>query len=163
MTRSNAPKPAVSTSRPTAMAGLLSHVAMSVGRSQFTRTFVADLELYETLFGWQVDRNLSIDNERLLISLPGHGQYLNVRAADSAMLTTSYEHIGIYVESAEAVRDAFERVRAHRQKDDRVELDERGVQVLYGGVLTTFRFRYLLPLAVEVQHLAADRAAAADG
>lgn len=137
--------------------GLMSHVAMSVPRSIFTDAYCADLGFYEDLFGWKIDGSLSIDNERLFISLPGHGQYINVRAADQPMTTTSYEHLGIYVESADEVQTLFGKVQAHKETDDRVEIDDRGVQVLYGGLLTTFRFKYLLPLAIEVQHLGEDR------
>lgn len=138
--------------------GLMSHVAMSIDRSMFTEAYVSDLQFFNVLFGWQIDKNLSISNERILISLPGHGQYLNVRALDEPMVTTPYEHLGIYVESADEVRALFDKVQAHRQQDSRVEIDERGVQVLYGGVLTTFRFKYLLPLAIEVQHIQDARA-----
>ena len=133
--------------------GLMSHVAMSVDRSTLTETYIADLAFYGELFGWKIDDNLSIENERLLISLPGHGQYINIRALDQPMATTSYEHLGIYVESPEIVREVFGKIEEHKSSDDRIELDERGVQVLYGGVLTTFRFKYLLPLSIEVQHI----------
>jgi hypothetical protein len=133
--------------------GLMSHVAMSVDRSTFTQSYLSDLAFYCDLLGWKIDENLSIPGERLLITLPGNGQYLNVRASDEPMVTTDYEHFGVYVESADAVHEAFRRVQAHQAVDDRVEIDERGVQLLYGGTLTTFRFKYLLPLSIEVQYI----------
>lgn len=88
------------------------------------------------MIGWRIDETLSIENERLLIALPTQGQYLNVRALDDAMVPTSYG-----------------KVQAEMPSDSRVQLDARGVQSLYGGRLTTFRLRFLLPLAIEVQHI----------
>lgn len=133
--------------------GLLSHVAMSVDRSTFTDSYIADLGFYEELLGWKVDPNLSIANERLLMSLPGHGQYINVRASDEPMTTTDYEHLGVYVETPEDVHTLFEKVQLRKSQDGRVDIDDRGVQVLYGGALTTFRFKYLLPLSIEIQYI----------
>jgi hypothetical protein len=135
---------------------MLSHIAMSVERSTFTDDYISDLEFYCDLLGWKVNENLSIKNERLLMSLPDHGQYLNVRALDEPMVSSSYEHMGIYVATSEEVHSLHSKVQLHGEKDNRVQLDERGVQNLYGGVLTTFRFKYLLPLAIEIQHLATD-------
>ena len=134
-------------------AGVLSHVAMSVHRSQFTAEYISDLGFYCDLLGWKIDENLSIANERLLIALPAHGQYLNVRALDKPMVASSYEHMGIYVATREEVTSLYNRVQLHGEQDARVELDERGVQTLYGGSVTQFRFKYLLPLAIEIQHI----------
>jgi len=133
--------------------GVLSHVAMSVHRSTFTEEYISDLGFYCDLLGWKIDENLSIENERLLFSLPAHGQYLNVRALDKPMVASSYEHIGIYVASPEEVSSLYNSVLTHGKNDSRVELDERGVQTLYGGSVTQFRFKYLLPLAIEIQHI----------
>ena len=138
------------------IAGMLSHVAMSVARSTFTDDYISDLEFYCELLGWRFDEKLSIKNERLLISLPGHGQYLNVRSMDQPMATSTYEHMGVYVATPEEVHSLHSKVRAHGEKDPRVKIDDRGVQILYGGVLTTFRFKYLLPLAIEIQHIGSD-------
>lgn len=134
-------------------ASLISHVAMSVHRSMFTKEYIADIGFYCDLLGWKIDEKLSIENERLLISLPAHGQYLNVRALDTPMVSSSYEHMGIYVASSEEVTTIYNRVLLQSQNDTRVELDERGVQTLYGGSVTQFRFKYLLPLAIEIQHI----------
>ena len=135
--------------------GLMSHIAMTIDQREFTNDYISNLEsFYKGLLGWTVNKQLSIDGERLLLNLPGHGQYLNVRAAEHPMSTTSYEHIGVYVENADTVRSLFAKVQSLQQSDNRIELDDRGVQVLYGGALTTFRFHYLLPLSVELQHIA---------
>jgi hypothetical protein len=75
----------------------------------------------------------------------GRYTYLNVRERPDAMVCFGYEHFGIVVESSEEVARLWQSLDA----------DPRDVNLepLSGGAggLTTFRFRYLLPLAVEVQ------------
>lgn len=134
---------------------LLSHVAMTVPRSIFTPDYVEQLAtFYESILGWQVSSTLSIDDERFVIFIPGNGQYLNVRASDQPMATSGYEHLGIYVKTEKEVRNLFERVKAESASREEVELDEE-MKVAYDGKLTVFRFRYLMPLAIEIQHIQA--------
>ena len=126
---------------------------MTIARSDFTPDYLDRLEsFYDAVFGWKVNRKLSIDGERTLLDIPGNRQYLNIRAADHPMDVTGYEHMGVYLDSVEAVKRAY--VDVKREADPaELELDERGIQVLYDGRLTTFRFRYLIPLAIEIQHI----------
>ncbi len=131
---------------------LLSHVAMTIPRADFTDSYLEELgQFYETVLGWTVNQKLSIQGERTLLDIPGHGQYLNVRASDEPMGTTGYEHMGVYVDTVEDVRAMFEKVGQHADPA-KLELDDE-VRVLYSGHLTTFRFRYLMPLAIEIQHI----------
>lgn len=131
----------------------LSHVAMTIPRADFTGELRKRLfEFYGDVFGWKENPSLSIAGERTFIQLPIRGQYLNLRASDEPMATTGYEHLGVLVDSPEDVHTTHAKVMAWRRKIDGVEADER-VQLLYDGHLYTFRFRYLLPLAVEVQHV----------
>ncbi len=129
---------------------LLSHVAMTVPRSTFTPDFVEKMaQFYESVLGWKVSSALSIENERFLINIPGSSQYLNVRASDEPMATSGYEHMGVYVKTEEEVYELHQKIR---EMDADVLLDEK-VRTGYDGVLTTFRFQYLMPLAIEIQHI----------
>ena len=131
---------------------LLSHVAMTIPRAEFTDSYLDELgQFYETVLGWTVNQKLSIRGERTLLDIPGHGQYLNVRAADEPMGTTGYEHMGVYVDTVLDVQTMFQKVQEHADPL-KLELDD-GVRTLYDGHLTTFRFRYLIPLAIEIQHI----------
>jgi len=130
----------------------LSHIALSVERRQFTSTFCDRVvAFYGEVFGWILNPQLSIENERLFIDLPGTNQYLNLRARDEALTPTPYDHFGVYVSSPEEVRKLHAKVSRFAGTDG-IEIDD-SVQVLYAGRLHTFRFRYLLPLAIEVQHI----------
>lgn len=131
---------------------MLSHIAMTVARESYTAEYLSELtRFYGETLGWRVDDNLSKPNERLFIAI-SRQQYLNVRAADEPMVTSGYEHLGIYLDTPEDVHTMHAKVSIEAKADHHLEIDKR-VQVLYGGLLTTFRFRYLMPLAIEVQHL----------
>jgi hypothetical protein len=85
--------------------------------------------------------------DRLTISIGTHA-YLNVRERADAMVCFGYEHLGIVVDSAAAAEQLWS-VLDTDLRDVHLEPLSRGAHGL-----TTFRFRYLLPLAVEVQAFA---------
>jgi hypothetical protein len=123
----------------------LSHIAMSVAEGTLSETFRADLlSFYGTYVGWTEMESLRLP-DRLTMAVGGDC-YLNIRERPEEMVTSGYEHFGLLVGSAE---DA-ERLWA------RLDADERGVNLepLSSGAdgYRAFRFRYLLPLAVEVQY-----------
>jgi hypothetical protein len=121
----------------------LSHVAMSVAEGTLTDEFRADLlEFYGDLLGWREMESLRRP-DRLSISV-GARTYLNIRERSDAMVCFGYEHFGIVVASAGEAERLWQRLDA----------DERELHLeplSRGDGLTTFRFRYLLPLAVEIQ------------
>jgi len=123
----------------------LSHVAMSVPEGTLTDAFRAELlAFYGDLLGWREIESLRRP-DRLTISV-GASTYLNVRERSDPMVCFGYEHFGIVVESSEEAERLWTRLDA----DPR----DMNLEPLHGdGGLTTFRFRYLLPLAVEVQAL----------
>ena len=123
----------------------LNHVAMSVPSGTLTDAYRAELlEFYAALFGWREIESLRLP-DRLTVSVGRHG-YVNIRERPDPMVCSGYEHFGIVVESTDLVE------RLWKQLDR----DPRDVQL---EPLTTgddgyrsFRFRYLLPLTVEVQY-----------
>jgi hypothetical protein len=109
------------------------------------------LAFYESVFGWTENEAFAIPGERVFIRAPVDGQYVTVRASAAPMTTSGYEHLGMWVESAAEVKTLHDRAREYAERDSAVELTELKVQ--YGGRLHTFRVRYVLPLAIEVQCL----------
>lgn len=105
------------------------------------------LAFYGQHFGWTEMEALRRP-DRLTIAIGG-GDYLNVRQRDVPMQTSGYEHLGLRLASAAAVERAWAALDADGRE---VELEPLG-----GGAgpddYRSFRFRYLLPLAIEVQHL----------
>jgi hypothetical protein len=122
----------------------LNHVAMSVAEGTLTDDYRTELlEFYGDVFGWREMESLRRP-DRLTISVGTH-TYLNIRERSDPMVCFGYEHFGIVVATSEEA----ERIWTVLDADPRdvnlkpLSADERG--------LTTFRFRYLLPLAVEIQ------------
>jgi hypothetical protein len=61
------------------------------------------------------------------------------------------EHVGISVDTAEELDAIYERAKAYRQADARVELVDRTMEDYKAVKLHSFYVRYLLPLMFEVQ------------
>ena len=136
------------------MSRRFSHVVVTVPAELLSDSRKAEwLAFYESVFGWTENEALGILGERVVVQVPveGDAQYVTVRASAAPMKTSGYEHLGIWVESESAVKALYERARRYADQDPAVELAD--LEVLYGGSLHTFRVRYVLPLAIEVQCL----------
>lgn len=99
------------------------------------------LAFYSDAFGWRDMQGVSND-DRLAMWI-GPGSYVNLRErADHAEL--SYEHFGVLVESADAVRELWARV---------TELGATPEPLNREAGVPMFKFQHLLPMAIEVQYL----------
>ena len=125
----------------------LSHVAMSVPSGTLADGFRTELlQFYGDLFGWSEMESLRLP-DRLTVSIGRHC-YLNIRERSDPMVCSGYEHIGIVVASTEEAERLW----------NQLDADSRDVNLepLAAGTdgSRSFRFRYLLPLTVEVQFFA---------
>ena len=122
----------------------LSHVAMSVPEGTLTDEFRSRLlEFYGRMLGWHEMEALRRP-DRLTVAV-GPTSYINIREQPDSMVSHGYEHFGVLVRSAEEFRRlwadlADEHVDVHLAP---LSTNDRGEG--------SFRFRYLLPLAVEAQ------------
>jgi hypothetical protein len=124
----------------------LSHVAVSVPPGTLTDDFRARvLDFYGNEFGWVEIESLRRP-DRMTLAVGRHC-YVNVRERDPAMTCTGYEHVGLLVESPEAADATWEQLDRD-PRDLELEPIDRG-----DDGYRNFRFRYLLPLAIEVQYL----------
>jgi hypothetical protein len=103
------------------------------------------LDFYGRHFGWREVESLRLP-DRLTVSVGGH-TYVNIRERPESMTCLGYEHFGLLVKSPE---DA-DRIWASLAGDDR----DVHLEPLASGDegYRSFRFRYLMPLAVEVQFI----------
>jgi len=132
----------------------LSHVAMSVPEGTLTGAYRAEvLSFYGGIFGWSEMESLRRP-DRLTIAV-GRSSYINIRERRDSMVCHGYEHFGILVGSAEDLRRLWTEL-SNEQHD--IELEPLAVSDVGEG---SFRFRHLLPMAVEVQYYAALSAATA--
>jgi len=122
----------------------LSHVAMSVPPEAFTDEWRKQvLDFYGEVFGWEELDSLRLP-DRMTIAVGA--QYVNVRARDDAPTYNGYEHFGVLFSSADELRAVWTALNNHEAAIELPPINESA-----DGFLS-FRFRHLLPLAVEPQY-----------
>ena len=121
----------------------LSHVAMSVHPDAFTDEWREQvLTFYGEVFGWKEMDSLRLP-DRMTIAVGA--QYINVRARDDAPAYNGYEHFGVVFDSEDELRKVWDTLSKHAAGIPLEPISESP-----DGFLT-FRFRHLLPLAIEPQ------------
>ncbi len=122
----------------------LNHIAMSVPAGTLTDEYRTELlKFYGALLGWREIESLRLP-DRLTVSVGPHS-YVNLRERPDPMACSGYEHFGIVVASTEEAERLWNDLDA--------EPRETNLEPLAAGEdgYRSFRFRYLLPLTVEVQ------------
>jgi hypothetical protein len=104
------------------------------------------LTFYGRLLGWKEIEPLRLP-DRLTIAI-GRNSYVNVRERSDHMRSDGYDHFGVLVGSAAELRELWAQLDA---EEDDVHLEPLAPDDRGEG---SFRFRYLLPMAVEVQFYA---------
>jgi hypothetical protein len=130
----------------------LNHVAMSVpaallgpdGRRQLC-------DFYGEVFGWQELPTETIDHRRLVFGLYSIEQFVFLIADEEPMRCPRLDHFGMSVATEEELDSWLSKVRAYKERDDRVDLIEREVTDHGMLAITSFYVRYLLPMMIEVQ------------
>ena len=124
----------------------LTHVAMSVPEGTLTDAYRARLlEFYGRILDWREIESLRLP-DRLTVAV-GPASYINIRERPDSMVTHGYEHFGVLVRSAEDLQALW----AALAEEQDVELEPLSTNDDGEG---SFRFRYLLPMAVEAQFYA---------
>jgi len=117
---------------------------MSVPRGTLTASFRDELlAFYGDHFGWSEIESLRLP-DRVTMAVGGT-DYVNVRERDQPMACDGYEHVGLLLGSTDDVEDAWSALDGDGRSVD-LEPLKRG-----DGGYRSFRFRYLLPLTIEVQ------------
>jgi hypothetical protein len=120
---------------------------MSVAEGTLTPAFRAEVvEFYSDLFQWAEIESLRLP-DRMTLAVGGRA-YINIRERPAPMVCSGYEHLGVLLDSPEAVEETWSML-ASDARDVGLEELQRGENGYRG-----FRFRHLLPLAIEVQFLA---------
>lgn len=116
---------------------------MSVPAGTLTEEYRAGvLDFYGALLGWREIEQLRLP-DRMTIAV-GRDSYVNLRERDDAATYQGYDHFGVLVDSEDELRALWDDLDRAQPK---VELRE----ISQTGATLTFRFRHLLPQAVEVQ------------
>lgn len=130
-----------------AVSTALTHVAMSVPEGTLTDEYRAQvLEFYGRLLGWREMASLRRP-DRLTITV-GPTSYINLREQPRSIEADCYEHFGVLVASPDELRRVWDDLDGETAdvQLEALEPNDKGEG--------TFRFRHLLPMAVEVQFYA---------
>ena len=135
------------------------HVAMSMPADALDEQGRTDIvRFYNDVFGWNELPTETVDRKKLVMSAYRYDQFVFLIADDPPMATPPLDHFGMGVDTVEELDDFLARAKAFKDKDDRVEIIDKKVEHHPSLDLTSFYVRYLLPLMVEVQHYAWERA-----
>jgi hypothetical protein len=129
------------------------HVAMSVTPESLDESGRADIcAFYKQVFGWSELPTMTIDRERLILSVFSHDQFVFIFAKPDPMKADPGDHFGVSVDSLEELETVLARARAFQSRDDRVSIVDYQVEDHVVVQLHSFYVRFLLPLMVEVQY-----------
>jgi hypothetical protein len=137
----------------------LNHVAISVdptilddgGRA-------ALLDFFGEVFGWTEGDNTGETGNPLILYTGTFGQFVYFLPADPYLLAPPLDHFGLEVATLPELTGIVERARAYQARDDRVRIIDVHARTTHGPThdytLTSAYIGYLVPLMVELQHLA---------
>jgi hypothetical protein len=137
----------------------LNHVAISMPRAALDDAGRADvLAFYGEVFGWQELIDQDEPGDPLILATGAFGQFVYLLPSDDPMRTDPMDHFGLLVESLDDLDDILGRATAYAERDPRVRVVPRHARITHGPTtdytLTSGYVGFLLPLMVEVQHLA---------
>ena len=137
----------------------LNHVAMTMapeslddhGRDEI-RAFYGDV------FGWTEGDNTGESGNPLIMMTGEVMQFVYLLPGDPALACPTLDHFGLQVSSVEEIDTIVGKAKAWQAKDDRVQIIDVKARESEGPrghyVLTSAYIGYLLPMMVELQHLA---------
>lgn len=137
----------------------LNHVAISMPRADLDDAGrAAILAFYGTVFGWSELPDQEEPGDPLILATGAFGQFVYLLPSDEPMRTDPMDHFGLLVDTLADLDGVLDRAHAFAATDDRVRIIDRHDRVTHGPTtdytLTSGYVGYLLPLMVEVQHLA---------
>jgi hypothetical protein len=144
----------------TGPAPLINHIAISVDGSVLDAAGrAALLDFFGEVFGWVEGDNSTEQGNPLILYTGRSRQYLYLLpATDDYLRAPRLDHFGLEVSTLEELAAIVDRAKAYRAKDDRVTIIDIDERVTHGTVsdftLTNAYIGFLIPLQIELQHLA---------
>jgi hypothetical protein len=139
----------------------LNHVALTVDARVLDRDGrAALLDFFSEVFGWTEGDNSTEKGNPLILYTGSLRQFVYLLpGADDFMVTPPLDHFGIEVSSLDELGAILERARAYQRKDGRVRIIETSSMVTHGATddytLTNAYIGFLIPMMIELQHVAA--------
>ncbi len=142
------------TRRPT-----LNHVAISMARSVLDERGRADiLSFYGDVFDWSEGDNTGEPGNPLILYTGAFAQFVYLLPSDEPLTAPALDHFGVQVRTLDELHQIVRRAQRYVERDERVRIIDVHARTTHGPThdhtLTSAYIGFVLPLMVEVQHLA---------
>jgi hypothetical protein len=137
----------------------LNHVAMTMSPDALDDHGRAEIkDFYGDVFGWSEGDNSGEQGNPLIMMTGEVMQFVYLLPGDPALACPTLDHFGLEVSSVEEIEAIVAKAKAWQEKDDRVRIIDVKARSSEGPrghyTLTSAYIGYLLPMMVELQHLA---------
>jgi len=137
----------------------LNHVAISMDPVLLDEPGRRDiLDFYGDVFGWTEGDNTGERNNPLIMYTGTFGQFVYLAMGEPNAAQTTVDHFGLQVSTLEELEGIVARAEARAVGDDRVHVTEIHSRTTHGPTadytLTSAYISFVLPVTVELQHIA---------
>jgi hypothetical protein len=139
---------------------VFNHVAISVDAAVMDDAGRAELiDFFGEVLGWKEGDNSTETGNPLILYTGEMRQFLYLLPASGDYLRAPrLDHFGLEVSSVEELVAILDRAKAYRDKDPRVSIIDLDERVTHGTAsdftLTSAYIGFLIPLMIELQHIA---------
>ncbi len=137
----------------------LNHVAMTMDPASLDDKGRDEIRaFYGDVFGWSEGDNSGESGNPLIMMTGEVMQFVYLLPGDPALACPTLDHFGLEVSSVEEIDEIVAKAKAWQAKDDRVQIIDVKARESEGPrghyVLTSAYIGFVLPMMVELQHLA---------
>lgn len=137
----------------------LNHVAISMSRDVLDEQGRADvLAFYGDVFGWTEGDNTGEDGNPLILYTGAPMEFIYLLPSDDPLTAPALDHFGLHVAQLAELHEIVDRAKNRHRNDDRVRIIDVHDRTTHGPTsdytLTSAYIGFVLPLMVELQHIA---------
>ena len=133
----------------------LNHVAMTMAPESLDERGRAEIkDFFGDVFGWSEGDNSGESGNPLIMMTGEFMQFVYLLPGDPALACPTLDHFGLQVSSVEEIETIVGKAKTWQAKDDRVKIIDIKARDTDHYVLTSAYIGFLLPMMVELQHLA---------
>ena len=137
----------------------LNHVAISMDPALLdARGRTEILDFYGDVFGWTEGDNTGERGNPLILYTGAFAQFVYLLPGEPFLTAPRLDHFGVQVDDLDQLHAIVDRAKARAERDDRVQVIDVEARVTHGPThdytLTSAYVGFVLPLMVEIQHLA---------
>ena len=141
------------------MSTRLNHVAISVDAALMDEKGRQTLiDFYSHVFGWWEGDNSGESGNPLIMYTGGFGEFIYLLPANEFLTAPRLDHFGVQVDELQELHAIVENAKRYSATDDRVEIIDVHSRVTngpkYDYTLTSAYVSFVIPLMIEIQHLA---------